>query len=637
MPRFRPGDALLVCDVQNDFLPGGSLPVPRGDEVVAPLDGWLASAMAQGIPTFATRDWHPEYHCSFRERGGPWPRHCVAGTHGAEFAAELHLPSSTIVISKASDPEREAYSSFDGTDLERDLRAIGVRRIFIGGLATEYCVLRTVEDARARGWDVVVLEDAIRAIDVQPGDGARAIERMKSLGARTGSGAPDSVEISTREPSHEALFTDLYQLTMANGYVAEGMFAPAAFELFVRKLPPTRGFLVAAGLAEALDYLEGLRFGDAELAFLRDTGRFGPELLDWLQTFRFTGDVDAIPEGTVVFENEPLVRVVAPMPEAQLVETRLMNFLHLQTMLASKAVRSVLVAHGKQLVDFGMRRAHGFEAAMAAARTAWTVGFAGTSNVLAGMRYGIPTFGTMAHSFVESFEDEVDAFRRFARRNPHASVLLIDTYDTERAATKLGALARDRVPIAGVRIDSGDLFAHARAVRRILDAAGLREVTIFASGGLDEHDVRELVSRGAPVDGFGIGTRLDTSADAPYLDCAYKLEEYAGTPRRKVSEGKATWPGRKQVFRTHDERGRMFGDTVTLVDDERAGEPLLVPVMRGGRRIAPAESLDTVRRRCADQRERLPTYLRQLEIGKRYPVGIAEPLRRMAEAVDRAR
>jgi nicotinate phosphoribosyltransferase len=432
----------------------------------------------------------------------------------------------------------------------------------------------------------------------------------------------------------DALFTDYYELTMTSAYLQRGMLEPAAFELFVRALPPARGFLVAAGLEQALDYLERLSFDEEDLAALRDCARLDPALLGYLKDLRFTGDVDAVPEGTVVFEDEPLIRVVAPMPEAQIVETRLINLIQLQTVLASKAARSVLAAPGKVLVDFGVRRAQGLEAGLFAARASYIVGFSGTSLTLAGTRFGIPLYGTMAHSFVQAHDDEAEAFRAFARAHPDDAVLLIDTYDTECAARKVVQLAREGVPVRGVRLDSGDLLAHARAVRRILDDGGLERCGIFASGGLDEAKVRALVEAGSPIDGFGIGTKMDTSADAPYLDCAYKLVEYAGRPKRKRSEGKATWPGRKQVYRRM-EGARMLEDAVTLEGEPEPGEPLLVPVMRGGRRLSRAEPLADVRRRAAEQLLALPEHLRALDVGPAYRVSIAEPLRRLAEQLDR--
>ncbi|MHB1062821.1 MAG: nicotinate phosphoribosyltransferase, partial [Thiobacillus sp.] len=391
-------------------------------------------------------------------------------------------------------------------------------------------------------------------------------------------------------PANSALLTDLYQLTMLQGYHDAGMAQTAVFEFFVRRLRPGRGFLLTAGLEQSLDYLQQLHFSPDELEWLASTQRFSRDFLASLENLRFSGDVEAMPEGTVFFPDEPILRVTAPIAEAQLVETRLINLLHLETLIASKAARSVLMAPDKLLVDFGLRRAHGAEAGLLAARACYLAGYSGTSTVLAGQLFGIPLFGTMAHSFIQAHDDEALAFEHFAHAQPDNAVLLIDTWDTEAAAYKVVALApkltHAGIRIKGVRIDSGDLAEHARRVRAILDAGGLGHVIIFASGDLDEYELRDMLAAGAPVDGFGVGTRVDTSSDQSYLDCAYKLQEYAGHARRKRSEGKATWPGRKQVFRRHDADGRMAGDAVTLETDVQPGDPLLLPMMRGGCRLA---------------------------------------------------
>ncbi len=429
-----------------------------------------------------------------------------------------------------------------------------------------------------------------------------------------------------------ALVTDFYQLTMLQGYFRHGMVEEAAFEFFCRKLPARRNFLVAAGLEQVLDFLEGVCFTADEIAYLRSSGLFGADFLDWLAELRFTGEVAAVPEGTVLFADEPLLRVVAPLPEAQLVETRIINILHFQTLVASKAARMVLAAPGKTLVDFGLRRAHGGEAGIWAARAAYLAGFAGTSTVAAGRAHGIPIFGTMAHSFVQAHDDEAEAFRRFAASQDGPVVLLIDTYDTMEGARKVVDLVvREGVPVRGVRIDSGDLGELARRVRRLFDEAGLPDLKIFVSGNLDEDALLRLAD--APIDGYGLGTRLDTSADAPYLDCVYKLQEYAGRPRRKRSPGKTTWPGRKQVYRLFDADGRMTHDILTTADDRTAvGTPLLQPVMRGGRRIAPAESLDAIRARVADQLARLPEPVKDLTRSATLPVRIGPALVELAAA-----
>ncbi|RMF84961.1 MAG: nicotinate phosphoribosyltransferase [Nitrospirae bacterium] len=436
----------------------------------------------------------------------------------------------------------------------------------------------------------------------------------------------------------DALLTDLYQLTMLQAYLEAGMEETAVFELFVRRLPEGWPFLVAAGLEQALDFLENFRFHEADLDWLAASGRFSPEVVAYLGRLRFTGDVDAVAEGTPVFADEPLLRVVAPLPVAQLVESRLLNLIHYPTLIATKAARLRLAAPGKLLVDFGMRRAHGGEAGLLAARAAYLAGFEGSATVAAGARFGVPVFGTMAHSFVQAHGDEAAAFESFARAQPDNVVLLIDTYDTEQGARRVvevaPRLAAAGIRIKAVRIDSGDLADHARRVRAILDAAGLTEVGIFASSSLDEEQLRRYVAEGVPIDGYGVGTRLTTSADHPYLDCAYKLQEYAGEARRKRSEGKATWPGRKQVWRRL-EGGVMAGDLLGLVTEDHPGEPLLKPVMRGGQRLAPSPPLEAVRAACAERLATLPEPYRRLEPGPPYPVAVSEGLERLAAEVDR--
>ncbi|MBZ0169084.1 nicotinate phosphoribosyltransferase [Candidatus Methylomirabilis lanthanidiphila] len=442
-------------------------------------------------------------------------------------------------------------------------------------------------------------------------------------------------------PPSSLLLTDLYQLTMLQGYVEYEMEEQATFEFFVRKLPSTRNFLLAAGLEQALSVLEALRFTSEELEWLSGCGLFRRTLVDYLEKLHFTGDVYAMPEGTVFFSDEPIVRVTAPLPQAQLVETRLINLLHFETLIASKAARSVLVAPGKLLVDFGLRRAHGAEAGLLAARASYLAGFSGTSAVQAAPLFGIPIYGTMAHSFIQAHDDETAAFERFAYANPDNVVLLIDTYDTEAGAAKVVSLAprlrQKGISINGVRLDSGDLADHAHKVRRILDEGGLADAVIFASGNLDESIVRQLVAAQAPIDGFGIGTRMDTSADAPSLDCAYKLEEYGGRPRRKRSEGKATWPGRKQVYRRYDADGRMRSDILTVEDDPQEGEPLIQPVMRAGKRLQASVPLAAIREHARNQLTRLPHALQALEKGPDYPVHVSTALRDLAKAVDEHR
>jgi nicotinate phosphoribosyltransferase len=439
-------------------------------------------------------------------------------------------------------------------------------------------------------------------------------------------------------PSTSPLLTDLYEFNMIQAYLDRGEDGEAVFEFFVRRLPARRSFLLAAGLDDALDYLETLQFSTAEIDWLKSTGRFRNNLLDYLSRFRFTGDVHAIPEGTVCFANEPLIRITAPLPQAQLVETRLINILHFQTLIASKAARMVLAAPGKILSDFGLRTAHGAEAGLYSARASYLAGFAGAANVLAGERYGVPIVGTMAHSYVQVHDDEMTAFENFARARPQGVILLIDTYDTEQGARKVVELAprlqADGIAIRGVRIDSGDLTAMAKKVRRILDDGGLRDVIILVSGGINEDVLQMMKKAGAPIDGFGIGVNLAASVDVPALDCAYKLQEYAGKPKRKLSEGKATWPGRKQVWRAYDADGRMRGDILSLESDNQPGEALVVPVMRAGKRISPAPTLTQIRERAARNLARLAGPLARLESGFEYPVNIADALSALAKLID---
>jgi nicotinate phosphoribosyltransferase len=416
------------------------------------------------------------------------------------------------------------------------------------------------------------------------------------------------------DPLSSPLLTDLYELTMLQAYYERGMTDTAVFELFVRKLPPGREFLVAAGLEQALDFVEGLRFREEELRWIRSCGHFKPSFAEQLKDFRFTGDIHAMREGTVFFPHEPVLRVTAPMPEAQLIETRVLNLIHFETVVASKAARCRLAAPGKGLIDFGLRRAHGAEAGLLAARASYLAGFDGTSTALAGARFGVPVFGTMAHSFVQAHASEAEAFAHFAAAFPDKAVMLIDTYDTVEGARIAAGLPGK---LKGVRLDSGDLDDLSRKVRAILPP----DAIIFASGNLDEERVARLVAAGAPIDSFGIGTALTTSADYPYLDAVYKLQEYAGRPRRKRSTGKATWPGRKQVHR------REGGDVVTLEGDAQAGEPLIVPVMKQGRRL-PQPTLEEARAHCLAQLARLPAFP--------YPVEISPALRALAGEVDRS-
>lgn len=448
------------------------------------------------------------------------------------------------------------------------------------------------------------------------------------IGTET-SGAFVSGPVVTRDA---ALFTDLYELTMAASYFREGMNDRATFSLFVRKLPRDRGFLVAAGLADVLTYLEAFRFSDDALAHLSSTGRFDEPFLGFLADLRFTGDVRAVPEGTVVFPDEPFLEVTAPIVEAQLVETAVMNACHFQTVVATKAARSVMAARGRAVVEFGLRRTPGIDGGMKAARSAFLAGAVMSSNVLAERAYGIPATGTMAHSYVVAFPREIDAFRAFARAFPESTTLLIDTYDTVTAAHKAVQVAREMAVrghrLAGVRLDSGDLLSLSRQVRGILDEAGFGYVRIFASGGLDEHVIDGLLTAGAPIDAFGVGTRMDVSADAPYLDMAYKLVRYAGRNVLKFSAGKETWTGEKQVYRRRAPDGAFEGDRLTLRDEAAppGTEPLLETVMASGVATKPLPTLVAIRDRCSAQLRALPESVRRLRNPGAYPVAYSDRL-----------
>jgi nicotinate phosphoribosyltransferase len=434
-----------------------------------------------------------------------------------------------------------------------------------------------------------------------------------------------------------ALFTDLYELSMMQAYQAEGMAGEAVFSLFFRRLPRQRNFILACGLGDVLDYLEALSFGPDSLAYLDSLGKFSPAFLDSLAAFRFTGEVHAVAEGTPVFANEPLLEVVAPLPQAQLVETLVMNQIHLASILASKAARVVAAAEGRVVVDFGSRRMHGIDAALKAARAFHVAGLQATSNLLAGWAYGLPVTGTMAHSFVQAFEREGEAFRAFARQFPE-TILLVDTYGTLAGVERVIALAGElgeAFRVVGVRLDSGDLGALALAARQRLDEAGLGEVQIFASGGLDEYEIARLVGVGAPIDGFGIGTALGVSQDAPSLDIAYKLCAYEGRGRLKLSAGKPILPGRKQVFRQEAE-GQALGDVIGRAEEALPGRPLLGCVMRDGKRLAPAEPLDAARARAVAEIAALPAAYRGLAPAEPgYPVAISERLTRYQAQIKR--
>ena len=437
---------------------------------------------------------------------------------------------------------------------------------------------------------------------------------------------------------HSALLTDLYELTMAAAYF-ENKFRPrASFELFVRSLPPQRSFLLAAGLEQAIDYLENLRFEPQDLDFVRHHPVFthvSPAFFDYLKDFRFSGEVWAMPEGTLVFEEEPLLRVTAPIIEAQVVETFLLSTLTFQSMIASKAARVVAAAQGRGVVEFGSRRAHGAEAGVLAARAAYIAGCTGTSNVEAGKRFNIPTFGTLAHSFVMAYGDEEESFHKFERLFPEHGVLLVDTYDTLAAVEKIiHAGLRPK----SVRLDSGDFVGLSREVRRRLDRAGLNETRIFASGDLDEFVIADLLARGAEIDAFGVGTALATSKDAPSLSGVYKLVDvdFGQGPagRAKLSDEKATYPCRKQVFRMRDSEGRYSGDIVAGENENYPNaQPLLTRVMRKGKRVESAPGIQQIQERAGLELSRLPEPFRRLRDAERYPVGFSRGLKQHLEQI----
>ncbi|MGH7544757.1 MAG: nicotinate phosphoribosyltransferase [Gemmatimonadota bacterium] len=433
-----------------------------------------------------------------------------------------------------------------------------------------------------------------------------------------------------------ALLTDLYQLTMLQAYWREGMEGEAVFSIFVRRLPEPRNYLLACGLDDVLRYLATVRFDVEALATLATLDGFTPEFLKWLRDFQFTGDVFAVPEGTPLFQEEPILEVVAPIAQAQFVETFIMNQIHFQTLAASKAARVVEAAKGRSVVDFGLRRMHGADAGLKSARAFYVAGVDATSNVLAGHVYGIPVAGTMAHSYVQAHDREMDAFRAFAELYGE-TILLVDTYDTIEGVKKVVELAKEMGPafrVRGIRLDSGDLAQLAFESRRILDEASLQNVEIFASGGLDEYEVAKIVSAGAPVTGFGVGTSMGVSRDAPALDIAYKLTAYAGKGRLKLSPGKRIHPGRKQIFRVED-KGRAAHDILAREGEEHPGRPLLVKVMEGGKRLAAGRvSLAEARARAKDEIGRLPGRLRALDpADPPYEVRLSEELRRYEERV----
>ena len=440
-----------------------------------------------------------------------------------------------------------------------------------------------------------------------------------------------------------SLFTDFYELTMCASYFDNKNFEPATFDLFIRRLPENRSYFLFAGLEEALQYLETIKFTEEQLAYLKKQG-FKWDFLDYLRSFRFTGEVWAVPEGTVAFPNEPLIRVTAPIIEAQLVETFLLNTVNLQTMIATKASRVVHAAKGKSVIEFGLRREHGIDAGMKVARSSYLAGCQGTSNVLAGQTYDIPVFGTMAHSFIMSYPKEIDAFRAFSKTFPNKSTLLIDTYNDISGAEKAAIVAKELEAkgyrLGGVRLDSGDLAEDSQKVRKILDDQGLEYVKIFASGDLDEFKIKELLAKGAKIDSFGVGTKMGTSADRPFLDVIYKLCETItangdSLPIMKLSKDKITLPGRKQVYRFKNRIGDFEKDVIALADEKMQGEPLLIKVMEKGKITYNLPSLNEIRASVVQNFSRLPDGYKALTDAPVYQVELSQNLQKLIKTLKR--
>ncbi|MCI0847926.1 MAG: nicotinate phosphoribosyltransferase [Chloroflexi bacterium] len=434
------------------------------------------------------------------------------------------------------------------------------------------------------------------------------------------------------------MFTDLYELTMSQAFLSQGMLATATFSLFTRTYPPNRAYFVSAGLEDVLDYLSNLNFSGRAIDYLRATGIFSGDFLDFLRGVRFTGSVRAIPEGRLYFADEPAVEITAPLIEAQLVETFIINQVNLQSMLATKAARCVWAAQGRGIADFASRRTQGTDAALKMARASYIAGFSSTSNVLAASIYGMPPAGTMAHSFISTFATELDAFRAYAQSFPGRTILLIDTYDTISGAWNAVQVAKemegDGQRLMAVRLDSGDFDELSRRVRTILDDSGLDYVKILASGGLDEYELETLVKAGAPIDLFGVGTKAGVSADAPWSDMAYKLVCFDGRPVMKLSPEKVSLPGAKQVFRTKDAAGMFARDIIALDDEELPGGlPLLEEVMKDGRRTGPQVTLEEVRKRFQDDFAALDGRFKVLNNPPRFPVAISGKLERLTSEV----
>jgi nicotinate phosphoribosyltransferase len=439
-----------------------------------------------------------------------------------------------------------------------------------------------------------------------------------------------------RRRNNLALLTDLYELTMAASYYRHRMFAPATFGLFIRDYSPHRSYFVSAGLEDVLNFLEAFHFSKKDIEFLKGTELFSKDFLSYLSRLKFSGDVYAIQEGRLFFKNEPVLEITAPMVEAQLVETFVINAINLQVSIATKASRCVHASKGRTLVDFSLRRTQGIDAGLKAARASYIAGFVGTSNVMAGMEYDIPIFGTMAHSYITSFKEEIDAFRSYAGTFPNDTVLLIDTYDTISGARKAVTVGKEMLArgekLKGVRLDSGDMATLSREVRALLKDAGLDDVSIFASGGFDEYKIARMIEEGGEIDAFGVGTKMGVSADAPYTDMAYKLVKYDGRPVLKLSSGKKTLVDEKQVFRMK-ERNKLAGDIIALRDENLEGEPILRKVMSNGKRMESSEGLSQIKERFQKEFAMLDEAYKKLKDSSSFPVKLSPGLKKLQEQV----
>jgi nicotinate phosphoribosyltransferase len=440
-----------------------------------------------------------------------------------------------------------------------------------------------------------------------------------------------------------SLLVDLYELTMAQCYFRYKKDTQASFDLFVRELPQNRSYLIAAGLEDILNYIRTLNFKSEDLAYLKEQKIFSSDFLEFLSGLKFSGDIWAMPEGTVFFPNEPVIRVTAPIIEAQIIESFLLNTINLQTMIASKASRVVQAAGGKAVYDFALRRTHGQDAGIKVARSSYIVGFRGTSNVLAGKLYKIPIVGTMAHSFVMSFKNELDSFLGYSRTFPAKTILLVDTYDVKRAIHNAITVGHDLKKrgfrLLGIRLDSGNIVVLSKLARKMLDDAGLTHVEIFASGNLDEFKIKDILKAGGRCESFGVGTHMGASVDAPSLDVIYKLSEVSDEngrflPTMKLSKGKVTYPGRKQVFRIEDKRGNFIRDVLAL-EEEINGKPLLIKVMDKGKLVYELPSLEKIRKYVQTGLMKFPESLKEVRLKYRYPVLVSSKLKKLTGNLSR--